>query len=243
MTEPSVSFAGNLTNDPEVRYTEGGIARAMFRVAVSGRREQKASFYTVIVLRDQAEHAAQSLSRGSRVVGMGRLQQRSWTAEDGSTRSTVEVVATSWGRACGGRRRRLGRRATRSGSQLDRCGGAGCKAWRSAGDVAESGTWWTCTFLLTTGQATRSGQLLGVNLAAQDQALRADGRVIGMLSSRIAGAGGKSTDLVAGRIGARPGQGVTPHTIDVRQTTTRGPQEGHEVDGPRRERYGPVVVG
>ena len=76
MTEPAVSFAGNLTDDPEVRYTEGGIARAMFRVAVSGRREQEASFFTVIVWRDQAEHAAESLAKGSRVVVVGRLQQR-----------------------------------------------------------------------------------------------------------------------------------------------------------------------
>jgi single-strand DNA-binding protein len=66
MTEPSVSFAGNLTDDPELRHTESGIARAMFRVAVSGRRDQEASFFTVVVWRDQAEHAAQSLSRGSR---------------------------------------------------------------------------------------------------------------------------------------------------------------------------------
>ena len=87
-----MSFAGNLTEDPEVRYTDGGIARAMFRVAVSGRREQEASFFTVVVWRDQAEHAAQSLAKGSRVVVMGRLQQRSWTAEDGSARSVVEVV-------------------------------------------------------------------------------------------------------------------------------------------------------
>jgi hypothetical protein len=65
MTEASVSFAGNLTDDPEVRYTEGGIARAMFRVAVSGRREQEASFFTVIAWRDQADHAAQSLSRAA----------------------------------------------------------------------------------------------------------------------------------------------------------------------------------
>ena len=92
MTEASVSFAGNLTDDPEVRYTEGGIARAIFRVAISGRREQEPSFFTVIVWRDQAEHAAQSLSKGSRVVVMGRLHQRSWTAEDGSARSVVEVV-------------------------------------------------------------------------------------------------------------------------------------------------------
>jgi single-strand DNA-binding protein len=92
MTEAAVSFAGNLTEDPEVRDTDGGIARAMFRVAVSGRREQEASFFTVVVWRDQAEHAAQSLAKGSRVVVMGRLQQRSWTAEDGSARSVVEVV-------------------------------------------------------------------------------------------------------------------------------------------------------
>jgi single-strand DNA-binding protein len=97
MTEPSVSFAGNLTEDPEVRYTDGDIARAMFRVAVSSRREQEPSFFTVVVWRDQAEHAAQSLSKGSRVVIVGKLQQRSWTAEDGSTRSVVEVVADELG--------------------------------------------------------------------------------------------------------------------------------------------------
>jgi single-strand DNA-binding protein len=97
MAEAAVSFAGNLTEDPEVRSTEGGIARAMFRVAVSGRREQEASFFTVVVWRDQAEHVAESLAKGSRVMVMGRLQQRTWTAEDGSARSTVEVVAEELG--------------------------------------------------------------------------------------------------------------------------------------------------
>jgi len=97
MTEPSVSFAGNLTDHPELRHTESGIARARFRVAVSGRREQEASYFTVIVWRDQADHAAQSLSKGSRVVVVGRLQQRAWTAEDGSARSVVEVMAEELG--------------------------------------------------------------------------------------------------------------------------------------------------
>jgi single-strand DNA-binding protein len=97
MTEAAVSFAGNLTDDPEVRYTHDGIARAMLRVAMSGRREQEPSFFTVIIWRDQAEHAAESLSNGSRVVVLGRLQQRSWTAEDGNARSTVEVVAEELG--------------------------------------------------------------------------------------------------------------------------------------------------
>ena len=66
-------------------------------MAVSGRREQKPSFFTVIVWRDQAEHAAKSLAKGSRVVVAGRLQQRTWTAEDGSARSVVEVVAEELG--------------------------------------------------------------------------------------------------------------------------------------------------
>ena len=70
----------------------------MFRVAVSGRREQEPSFFTVVVWRKQAEHAAQSLSRGSRVV-VGRLLQPAWTAEDGSARSVVEVVAEELRRA------------------------------------------------------------------------------------------------------------------------------------------------
>jgi len=120
MTEANVSFAGNLTDDPELRHTEAGIARAMFRVAVSGRREQEASFFTVIVWRDQAEHAAESLAKGSRIVVLGRLQQRTWTAEDGAARSVVEVVAEELGHRCGGRRRRRpGRHAAPSGSQLD----------------------------------------------------------------------------------------------------------------------------
>jgi single-strand DNA-binding protein len=97
MPDAQVSFAGNLTDDPELRHTEGGIARATFRVAVSGRRDSEASFFTVVVWRDQAEHAATSLSKGSRIVMVGRLQQRTWTAEDGSSRSLVEVVAEELG--------------------------------------------------------------------------------------------------------------------------------------------------
>jgi single-strand DNA-binding protein len=103
MTEATMSFAGNLTDDPKLRHTEGGIARAVFQVAVSGRRDQEASFFTVIVWRDQADHAAESLSKGSRVVVLGRFQQRTWTAEDGSARSTVRCWPMSWAPACGGR--------------------------------------------------------------------------------------------------------------------------------------------
>ena len=69
-------LAGNLTDDPELRHTEGGIARAMFRVAVSGRREQEASFFTVVVWRDQAEHVAESPAHGQPATTEG--WPRSW---------------------------------------------------------------------------------------------------------------------------------------------------------------------
>jgi single-strand DNA-binding protein len=116
MTEAAISFAGNLTDQPEVRYTDSGIARARFRVAVSGRREQEASFFTVVVWRDQAEHAAESLTKGSRVV-VGRLQQRSWAAEDGSARSVIEVVAEELGPSL----RWVTATMTRAAGQADPC--------------------------------------------------------------------------------------------------------------------------
>jgi hypothetical protein len=128
MTEASVSFAGNLTDNPELRHTESGIARAMFRVAVSGRREQEPSFFTVIVWRDQAEHAAESLAKAA----------GSWSWASSSSRAGLlgtappNRLSRSWprslGRACDGRRRRPpGRHAAPSGSRLDRCDGAGLR--------------------------------------------------------------------------------------------------------------------
>jgi single-strand DNA-binding protein len=122
MTEASVSFAGNLTDQPELRYADSGIARAMFRVAVSARREQEASFFTVIVWRDQAEHAAEVPEPGQPRGSGGPAAAAQLDAEDGSARSLVEVVAEELGPSnCGGRRpRRPGRQGARTSSQLDR---------------------------------------------------------------------------------------------------------------------------
>jgi single-strand DNA-binding protein len=70
-------------------------------VAVSGRREQEPSFFTVVVWREQAEHATQSLAKGSRaMVIVGRLQQRTWTAGHGSARQ-AEVPAEELGPSLG----------------------------------------------------------------------------------------------------------------------------------------------
>jgi single-strand DNA-binding protein len=104
MAETSIWLAGNLTSDPELRYTTSGTAKATFRVAVSSRvrngegwRDGEPAFYSVVVWRDQAVHAAESLGRGSRVVVVGQLAQRSWQADDGTSRSAVEVVADELG--------------------------------------------------------------------------------------------------------------------------------------------------
>src|SRR5215218_8976900 len=71
--------------------SEGGLRKR------TGRETGTAPQPDPYVWRDQAEHASKSLSRGSWVVVVGRLQQRSWTAEDGGARSTVEVVAEELG--------------------------------------------------------------------------------------------------------------------------------------------------
>jgi single-strand DNA-binding protein len=108
MAETSIFLAGNLTNNPELHHSPGDAARATFRVAVSakvrdgeGWRDGEPAFYSVVVWRDQAVHAAESLAKGSRVVVVvvvvGRLAQRSWQADDGSSRSVVEVVADELG--------------------------------------------------------------------------------------------------------------------------------------------------
>jgi single-stranded DNA-binding protein len=71
--------------------SEGGLRKR------TGRKTGTAPQPDPYVWHDQAEHAAQSLAKGSRVVVLGRLQQRTWTAEDGSARSAVEVVADGLG--------------------------------------------------------------------------------------------------------------------------------------------------
>src|SRR4029453_5263791 len=104
MAETSIFLAGNLTSDPELHHSPGGTARTTFRVAVSARvrdgegwRDGEPAFYAVVVWRDQAVHAAASLAKGSRVVVVGRLAQRSWQADDGTARSAGGGVTARLG--------------------------------------------------------------------------------------------------------------------------------------------------
>jgi single-strand DNA-binding protein len=105
MAESTVTIVGNITRDPEIRYTAGGAAKASFGVAVSRRWqnrqtqewEEQTSFFNVVCWREMAENVAESLTKGARVVVSGRLEQRSWETENGEKRSVVEIVADDVG--------------------------------------------------------------------------------------------------------------------------------------------------
>jgi single-strand DNA-binding protein len=98
------TIVGNLVDDPELRFTNTGIAVANMRVAVTQRiqqdgewRDGDTSFLKVNVWRGQAEHLADSLSKGDRVMVTGRLRQRSWETPEGDKRSVTEIEADEVG--------------------------------------------------------------------------------------------------------------------------------------------------
>ena len=100
MADNTVTVVGNVTRDPEIRYTQGGQANANFGVAVSRRWqsqtnewEERTSFFNVVCWREMAENVAESIGKGTRVVVTGRLEQRSWETDGGEKRSVVEIVA------------------------------------------------------------------------------------------------------------------------------------------------------
>jgi single-strand DNA-binding protein len=101
----TTTITGNLTREPEIRYTREGQATAQLGVAVNRRWQDRAtqewqestSFFDVICWRDLAENVALSLTKGMRVVVTGRLEQRTWETEDGEHRSKVEITADEVG--------------------------------------------------------------------------------------------------------------------------------------------------
>jgi single-strand DNA-binding protein len=98
------TIVGNLVEDPELRFTNTGIAVTNLRVAVTQRiqqdgqwRDGDTSFFKVNIWRGQAEHLADSLSKGDRVMVTGRLRQRSWDTPEGKKRSVTELEADEVG--------------------------------------------------------------------------------------------------------------------------------------------------
>jgi len=103
MSTNSVTLIGNLTRDPELRFTTGGRGVASFGLAVNRRYQQngewqeQTSFFNVVAWGQLGENAAASLHKGARIMVSGRLEQRSYETQDGDKRSVVEVVADEIG--------------------------------------------------------------------------------------------------------------------------------------------------
>ena len=100
MADTFVTLVGNLTDDPDLRFTPNGTEVANFRLAVTARvkdgdswRDGETSFFRVNVWRQLAEHVTESLTKGDRTVVIGRLKSRSWETPEGDKRSVVEVEA------------------------------------------------------------------------------------------------------------------------------------------------------
>jgi single-strand DNA-binding protein len=91
-------LVGRMCNDPELRYTPSGVAVANFRLAVhrqftNQQGERETDFIDIVAWRQDAEFAANYLTKGRLVLVEGRIQVRNWTTNDGQKRRSVEVVA------------------------------------------------------------------------------------------------------------------------------------------------------
>ncbi|MEO7147318.1 MAG: single-stranded DNA-binding protein [Terrimesophilobacter sp.] len=98
--ETVITVVGNLTSDPELRYTQNGLAVANFTIASTPRTFDRASndwkdgealFLRASVWREFAEHVAGSLSKGARVIATGRLKQRNYETKEGEKRTSFEI--------------------------------------------------------------------------------------------------------------------------------------------------------
>ena len=99
-----VMLVGNLTDDPELRFTPNGAAVANFRLAVTPRvregdswKDGETSFFRINVWRQQAENVAETLQKGARCIVVGRLRTRSWETPEGEKRSVTEIEADEVG--------------------------------------------------------------------------------------------------------------------------------------------------
>src|SRR6187455_2470574 len=124
--ETTITIVGNLTDDPELRFTPSGAAVAKFRIASTPRTLDRQSgewkdgeplFLACNIWRDAAEHVAESLQRGSRVIVQGRLRQRSYETREGEKRTVYELEVDEIGPSL--------RYATAKVQKMARSGGGG----------------------------------------------------------------------------------------------------------------------
>ena len=165
--ETVITVVGNLTSDPELRYTQNGLAVANFTIASTPRtfdrqanewKDGEALFLRASVWREFAEHVAGSLTKGSRVIAQGRLRQRSYQDRDGNNRTAIElevdeigpslryataqVTRASGGAGGGGGRGPVGGGSGGSGGGWNG-GGQADEPWSPQGQSASGGDVWS----------------------------------------------------------------------------------------------------
>ena len=124
--ETIITVVGNLTADPELRYTQSGLAVANFTIASTPRtfnrqsnewEDGEALFLRASCWREFAEHVAGSLTKGTRVIAQGRLKQRSYETKEGEKRTAIELEVEEIGPSL--------KYATASVTRANRTGGEG----------------------------------------------------------------------------------------------------------------------
>jgi single-strand DNA-binding protein len=101
----NVSLIGNVTRDPEMRFTGGGTALVTFGLAVNRRWqnrqtnewEEQVSYFDIVCWGELGENVSESITKGTRLMVNGRLEQRSWETDNGDKRSKIEVIADEVG--------------------------------------------------------------------------------------------------------------------------------------------------
>ncbi|MEZ5321419.1 MAG: single-stranded DNA-binding protein [Microthrixaceae bacterium] len=129
----TVDLIGNVTKDPELRFTPSGQAVATFGLAVNRRWqnrqtqawEEATSFFDVVCWAQLAENVAESVTKGTRLIVTGRLDQRSWESQEGERRSKVEVVADEVGPSLRWATAQVTRNERQSNSSFDAGNGNG----------------------------------------------------------------------------------------------------------------------
>ena len=140
-SENSVTLVGNLTKDPELRYTPSGAGVANFGLAVNRRYQQngewqeQVSFFNIVAWSELGENAAASLSKGMRVIVTGRLEQRSYETKEGEKRSVTEIRADELGPSLRWAQAQVERISRDSGDGGTRSGGGGGGAARTPDPV------------------------------------------------------------------------------------------------------------
>ena len=145
--ETIICVVGNLTADPELRYTQSGVAVANFTIASTPRqfdrqageyRDGDPLFLRASVWREMAEHANQSLTKGMRVIAQGRLRQRQYETKEGEKRVSVEIEVDEIGPSLRFATAMVTRNQGQGGSPAP-AGGAGGADWGTGVPNASSG--------------------------------------------------------------------------------------------------------